>query len=106
MCNPSDNPLDSYRISEIPRNILECRERKSELQVSLEVMLNISKTTNDAMHLLGGWFDESIKEELLLEESFKVWNSKSPFQMGPKRYLFLLEKTLVFCKVAKDTKGN
>ncbi|XP_077447450.1 triple functional domain protein-like [Stigmatopora argus] len=36
-------------------NLLECRERKSELQEALEVMLNISKTTNDAMHLLGGW---------------------------------------------------
>ncbi|XP_077599781.1 triple functional domain protein-like [Stigmatopora nigra] len=110
------NTITSYLLKPVKRilqyplllkNLLESCESNSVLQEAVEVMLSIPKAINDAMHLSSvDGFDESIKEELLMEESFKVWDSKSPFRMGRKRYLFLLEKTLVFCKVAKGTKGK
>ncbi|XP_057707609.1 triple functional domain protein-like [Corythoichthys intestinalis] len=86
-----------------------CEEGKAELKKALDVSLSIPKRANDAMHLsmLEGFYN-SIKTqgELLLQDSFKVWDSKIPFKMGKSRQLFLLEKSLVFCKVVKDDKGK
>ncbi|XP_057712502.1 triple functional domain protein-like [Corythoichthys intestinalis] len=115
-----ENSVNSYllkpvqRITKYPlllKDLLECccEEGKAELKKALDVTLSIPKRANDAMHLsvLEG-FDESIESqgELLLQESFKVWDSKIPFRMGKNRQLFLLKKSLVICKVVKDDKGK
>ncbi|XP_057709182.1 triple functional domain protein-like [Corythoichthys intestinalis] len=113
------NSVNSYllkpvqRITKYPlllKDLMECcEEGKAELKMALDVTLSIPKRANDAMHLsvLEG-FDESIESqgELLLQETFHVWDSKIPFKMGKNRQLFLLEKCLVICKVVKDDKGK
>ncbi|XP_057708769.1 triple functional domain protein-like [Corythoichthys intestinalis] len=112
-------PVNSYllkpvqRITKYPlllKDLMDCcEEGKAELKMALDVTLSIPKRANDAMHLsvLEG-FDDSIESqgELLLQESFKVWDSKIPFRMGKNRQLFLLEKSMVVCKVVKDNKGK
>ncbi|XP_077594853.1 triple functional domain protein-like [Stigmatopora nigra] len=111
------NSLHSYLIQPIQRitkyplllkGLLECcEEAKPVLKEALDVTLSIPKRANDAIHLsvLEG-FDGSIESqgELLLQESFKVWDSKSPFHLGKNRHLFLLNNSLVVCKVFKEAK--
>ncbi|XP_057708128.1 triple functional domain protein-like [Corythoichthys intestinalis] len=101
------------RITKYPlllKDLLKCcEEGKDELKKALDVTLSIPKRANNAIHLsvLEG-FDDSIESqvELLLQDCFKVWDSKIPFKMGKHRQLFLLKKSLVLCKVVKDDKGK
>ncbi|XP_057709323.1 triple functional domain protein-like isoform X2 [Corythoichthys intestinalis] len=113
------NSVNSYllkpvqRITKYPlllKDLLECcEEGKAELKKALDVTLSIPKRANDAMHLsvLEGFHDTIESQgELLLQESFKVWDSKIPLRIGKIRQLFLLKKSLVLCKVVKDGKGK
>ncbi|XP_057675674.1 triple functional domain protein-like isoform X2 [Corythoichthys intestinalis] len=91
------------------KNLLECCEDgKGILKEALEVTLSIPNRANDAIHfsMLEG-FNESVESqgELLLQGSFKMWDTKLPFFRGKNRHLFLLKKSLVVCKEVKDAKG-
>lgn len=57
-------------------------------------------------HVAG--FDENIESqgELILQESFQVWDPKTLIRKGRERHLFLFEMSLVFSKEVKDSSGR
>ncbi|KAM4724712.1 triple functional domain protein isoform 6-T6 [Anableps anableps] len=113
------NSISSYLIKPVQRitkyqlllkELLTCcEEGKGEIKDGLEVMLNVPKKANDAMHLsmLEG-FDENIESqgELILQDSFQVWDPKTLIRKGRERHLFLFEMSLVFSKEVKDSNGR
>ncbi|XP_041039324.1 triple functional domain protein-like isoform X5 [Carcharodon carcharias] len=113
------NSISSYLIKPVQRitkyqlllkELLTCcEEGKGEIKDGLEVMLSVPKRANDAMHLsmLEG-FDENLESqgELILQESFQVWDPKSLIRKGRERHLFLFEMSLVFSKEIKDSNGR
>ncbi|KAG9340792.1 hypothetical protein JZ751_019983, partial [Albula glossodonta] len=86
-----------------------CEEGKGEIKDGLEVMLSVPKRANDAMHvsMLEG-FDENleVQGELILQDTFQVWDPKSLIRKGRDRHLFLFEISLVFSKEIKDSAGR
>lgn len=44
--------------------------------------------------------------ELILQESFQVWDPKTLIRKGRDRHLFLFEMSLVFSKEVKDSNGR
>ncbi|XP_037542667.1 kalirin [Nematolebias whitei] len=86
-----------------------CEEGKGEMKDGLEVMLSVPKRANDAMHLamLEG-FEENleVQGELILQDSFQVWDPRSLIRKGRDRHLFLFEFSLVFSKEIKDSAGR
>uniref|UniRef100_A0A8D3D8X9 Uncharacterized protein n=1 Tax=Scophthalmus maximus TaxID=52904 RepID=A0A8D3D8X9_SCOMX len=113
------NSISSYLIKPVQRitkyqlllkELLTCcEEGKGEIKDGLEVMLSVPKKANDAMHLsmLDG-FDENIESqgELILQESFQVWDPKTLIRKGRERHLFLFEMSLIFSKEVKDSNGR
>uniref|UniRef100_A0A8C2TVG4 Triple functional domain protein n=1 Tax=Coturnix japonica TaxID=93934 RepID=A0A8C2TVG4_COTJA len=113
------NSISSYLIKPVQRitkyqlllkELLTCcEEGKGEIKDGLEVMLSVPKRANDAMHLsmLEG-FDENLEcqGELILQDSFQVWDPKSLIRKGRERHLFLFEISLVFSKEVKDSSGR
>uniref|UniRef100_A0A8C3PMR7 Kalirin RhoGEF kinase n=1 Tax=Calidris pygmaea TaxID=425635 RepID=A0A8C3PMR7_9CHAR len=113
------NSISSYLIKPVQRitkyqlllkELLTCcEEGKGELKDGLEVMLSVPKKANDAMHvsMLEG-FDENldVQGELILQDSFQVWDPKSLIRKGRERHLFLFEISLVFSKEIKDSSGH
>ncbi|XP_063778783.1 triple functional domain protein isoform X1 [Pseudophryne corroboree] len=113
------NSISSYLIKPVQRitkyqlllkELLTCcEEGKGEIKDGLEVMLSVPKRANDAMHLsmLEG-FEENIETqgELILQESFQVWDPKTLIRKGRERHLFLFEMSLVFSKEVKDSSGR
>ncbi|XP_051996761.1 LOW QUALITY PROTEIN: kalirin RhoGEF kinase b [Xyrauchen texanus] len=113
------NSISSYLIKPVQRitkyqlllkELLTCcEEGKGEIKEGLEVMLSVPKRANDAMHvsMLEG-FDENldVQGELILQDTFQVWDPKSLIRKGRDRHLFLFEISLVFCKEMKDSSGR
>ncbi|XP_040214233.1 kalirin isoform X2 [Rana temporaria] len=113
------NSISSYLIKPVQRitkyqlllkELLTCcEEGKGEIKDGLEVMLSVPKRANDAMHvsMLEG-FDENldVQGELILQDSFQVWDPKSLIRKGRDRHLFLFEISLVFSKEIKDSAGH
>ncbi|XP_047667452.1 triple functional domain protein-like isoform X2 [Tachysurus fulvidraco] len=113
------NSISSYLIKPVQRitkyqlllkELLTCcEEGKGEIKDGLEVMLSVPKKANDAMHLsmLEG-FDENLESqgELILQESFQVWDPKTLIRKGRDRHLFLFEMSLIFSKDVKDSNGR
>ncbi|TRY92866.1 hypothetical protein DNTS_031812, partial [Danionella cerebrum] len=113
------NSISSYLIKPVQRitkyqlllkELLTCcEEGKGEIKDGLEVMLSVPKRANDAMHLsmLEG-FDENLESqgELILQESFQVWDPKTLIRKGRERHLFLFEMSLIFSKDVKDSNGR
>uniref|UniRef100_A0A6I8PGU4 non-specific serine/threonine protein kinase n=1 Tax=Ornithorhynchus anatinus TaxID=9258 RepID=A0A6I8PGU4_ORNAN len=113
------NSISSYLIKPVQRitkyqlllkELLACcEEGKGELKDALDVMLSVPKRANDAMHvsMLEG-FDENldVQGELILQDSFQVWDPKSLIRKGRERHLFLFEISLVFSKEMKDSAGH
>ncbi|XP_051564019.1 kalirin-like isoform X2 [Myxocyprinus asiaticus] len=113
------NSISSYLIKPVQRitkyqlllkELLSCcEEGKGEIKDGLEVMLSVPKRANDAMHvsMLEG-FDENldVHGELILQDTFQVWDPKSLIRKGRDRHLFLFEISLVFSKEIKDSAGR
>ncbi|KAK9972958.1 hypothetical protein ABG768_023712 [Culter alburnus] len=113
------NSISSYLIKPVQRitkyqlllkELLTCcEEGKGEIKEGLEVMLSVPKRANDAMHvsMLEG-FDENlaVQGELILQDTFQVWDPKSLIRKGRDRHLFLFELSLVFSKEMKDSSGR
>lgn len=75
----------------------------------LEVMLNVPKKANDALHLsLLEQCDVSIDNlgEPVLQDSFLGWDNKQIIRKGRERRVFLFELYLVFAKEVKDNSGT
>ncbi len=53
-------------------------------------------------------FDENlaVQGELMLQDTFQVWDPKSLIRKGRDRHLFLFEISLVFSKEMKDSSGR
>ncbi|XP_044733840.1 triple functional domain protein isoform X3 [Chrysoperla carnea] len=86
-----------------------CQEGQGEIKDGLEVMLNVPKKANDALHLsLLEGCDVSIDKlgEVLLQESFSVWDPKQLIRKGRDRHIFLFELYLLFSKEVKDSNGK
>lgn len=80
-----------------------------ELQDGLEVMLNVPKKANDAMHLsLLEQCDIIIDNlgEVVLQDSFLAWDNKQIIRKGRERRVFLFELYLLFAKEIKDSNGT
>ena len=78
-------------------------------QDALEVMLNVPKKANDAMHLsmLEG-LEDSLEAlgEVILQENFTVWDPKQLIKKGRERHIFLFDMCLIFAKDSKDSNGK
>ncbi|XP_068458153.1 kalirin-like isoform X2 [Clinocottus analis] len=86
-----------------------CEEGKGEIREGLDVMLSVPKRANDAMHvsMLEGLEEGlEVQGELLLQDSFLVWEPKSLIRKGRDRHLFLFELSLIFSKEIKDSSGR
>lgn len=57
---------------------------------------------------LSAGFDENldVQGELILQDTFQVWDPKSLIRKGRDRHLFLFEISLVFSKEIKDSAGR
>ncbi|XP_022243783.1 triple functional domain protein-like [Limulus polyphemus] len=86
-----------------------CEEGQGEIKDGLDVMLNVPKKANDAMHLsmLDGC-DVSLDQlgEVVLQDTFQVLEAKSLIRKGRERHIFLFELYLLFSKEAKDSSGK
>ena len=71
--------------------------------------MNVPKKANDAMHLsmLDG-LEESLEAlgEVLLQDTFTVWDPKQIIRKGRERRLFLFDGCLLFSKEVKDSSGK
>lgn len=72
-------------------------------------MLNVPKKANDAMHLsmLDGC-DVTLDKlgEVILQDTFHVWDPKQIIRKGRERHIFLFELYLLFSKEVKDSSGK
>ncbi|XP_048253877.1 triple functional domain protein-like isoform X2 [Haliotis rufescens] len=86
-----------------------CEEHTGEIKDGLDVMLNVPKKANDAMHLsmLEG-VEESLEAlgEVLLQDNFTVWDPKQLIKKGRERHIFLFDVCLIFAKEVKDSTGK
>ncbi|XP_054274180.1 triple functional domain protein-like isoform X3 [Macrosteles quadrilineatus] len=86
-----------------------CDEGQGEIKDGLEVMLNVPKKANDALHLsLLEGCDISSDElgEVILQDTLHVWDPKQLIRKGRERHCFLFELYLVFSKEVKDSSGK
>ncbi|XP_075229474.1 trio Rho guanine nucleotide exchange factor isoform X4 [Lycorma delicatula] len=86
-----------------------CDEGQGEIKDGLEVMLNVPKKANDALHLsLLEGCDTSLEElgEVVLQDTLHVWDPKLLIRKGRERHCFLFELYLVFSKEVKDSSGK
>ncbi|KAH9522943.1 hypothetical protein DERF_006497 [Dermatophagoides farinae] len=114
------HPIDAYLIKPVQRitkyqlllkDLLSCSDpgQEGEIKDGLDVMLNVPKKANDAMHfsMLEG-YDVTMDQlgEVLLQDVMTVFDSKSLFKKGRERRLFLFEKLLIFSKEIRDSSGK
>ncbi|KAF6201860.1 hypothetical protein GE061_004256, partial [Apolygus lucorum] len=86
-----------------------CDEGQGEIKDGLEVMLNVPKKANDALHLsLLEGCDVSLEElgEVVLQDLLHVWDPKQIIRKSKERHCFLFELYLVFSKEVKDSNGK
>ncbi|ESO07374.1 hypothetical protein HELRODRAFT_191159 [Helobdella robusta] len=105
-------PISSYLIKPVQRitkyqlllkDLLSCcDEGQGEIKDGLEVMLSVPKKANDAMHLsmLDG-YDGSLEAlgEVLLQDTFVVWDPKLLIKKGRERRLFLFDMCLLMNEI-------
>ncbi|XP_014209362.1 triple functional domain protein, partial [Copidosoma floridanum] len=86
-----------------------CQEDQGEIKDGLEVMLNVPKKANDALHLsLLEGCDVRIDTlgDVVLQDPFTVWDPKQLIRKGRERHIFLFELYLLFSKEVKDSNGK
>ncbi|XP_065162622.1 triple functional domain protein isoform X5 [Atheta coriaria] len=114
-----EHPIAAYLIKPVQRitkyQLLlkdlqsNCEEGQGEIKDGLEVMLNVPKKANDAMHLsLLEGCDVSVDKlgEVILQDAFSVWDPKQLIRKGRERHIFLFELYLLFAKEVKDSAGK
>lgn len=118
--NPILHPIDAYLIKPVQRitkyqlllkDLLSCCDegQEGEIKDGLEVMLRVPKKANDAMHYanLEGC-DISVDQlgEVILQDVFVVFDSKSLLKKGRERRLFLFDMYIVFSKEVRDSSAK
>ncbi|XP_039965934.1 triple functional domain protein [Bactrocera tryoni] len=114
-----EHPLPAFLIKPVQRitkyqlllkDLLSCcEESHGEIKEGLEVMLNVPKKANDAMHLsLLENCDVPIDNlgEVVLQDAFQAWDTKQLIRKGRERRVFLFELYLLFAKEVKDSNGS
>ncbi|XP_043215264.1 kalirin-like isoform X2 [Amphibalanus amphitrite] len=109
-----EHPIAAYLIKPVQRitkyqlllkDLLSCCDGHGEIKDGLEVMLNVPKKANDAIHLsmlTDCDVDVDTLGEVILQDSFLVWDSKGLIRKGRDRHLFLFDFYLLFSKEIKD----
>ncbi|MPC23919.1 Kalirin [Portunus trituberculatus] len=115
-----EHPIPAYLIKPVQRitkyqlllkELLSCceDENQGEIKDGLEVMQNVPKKANDALHLsmLEGCdvLPDSLGE-VILQDSFQVWDQRQLIRKVRDRHIFLFDLYLVFCKEVRDPTGN
>ena len=114
------HPIAAYLIKPVQRitkyqlllkDLLSCcgEGLQGEIKDGLEVMVSVPKKANDAMHLSmleGCDISHDQLGEVILQDSFQVFDSKSLIRKGRERRVFLFEMYLVFGKESKDSNGR
>ena len=80
-----------------------------EIKEGLEVCLSVPKKANDALHLFmleGCDVANEALGEVVIQDSFQVWDPKQIIRKAKDRHIFLFELYLVFAKEVKDTSGD
>ncbi|XP_068142683.1 LOW QUALITY PROTEIN: triple functional domain protein [Drosophila tropicalis] len=111
-----EHPLPAYLIKPVQRitkyqlllkDLLSCcEESHGEIKEGLEVMLNVPKKANDAMHLsLLENCDVSVDKlgEVVLQDAFQAWDTKQIIRKGRERRVFLFELYILFAKEVKES---
>lgn len=78
-------------------------------QDGLEVMLSVPKKANDAMHLSlleGCDVPTDSLGEVVLQDSFHVWDLRQIIKKGRERRVFLFDLHLLLAKEVKDSHGK
>jgi triple functional domain protein len=93
------------------KDLLSCcgEGLQGEIKDGLDVMVSVPKKANDAMHLsMLEACDISLDQlgEVILQDSFHVFDTKSLLRKGRERRVFLFEMYLVFGKEVKDSNGK
>ncbi|XP_037933419.1 triple functional domain protein isoform X2 [Teleopsis dalmanni] len=114
-----EHPLPAFLIKPVQRitkyqlllkDLLSCcEESHGEIKEGLEVMLNVPKKANDAMHLsLLENCDISTDNlgEVVLQDAFQAWDTKQIIRKGRERRVFLFDLYLLFAKEVKDSNGS
>ncbi|KAG6452489.1 hypothetical protein O3G_MSEX007649 [Manduca sexta] len=114
-----EHPLAAYLIKPVQRItkyqlLLKdlqacCAEGQGEIKDGLEVMLSVPKKANDAMHLsLLEGCDVPINSlgEVVLQDSFHVWDLRQIIKKGRERRVFLFDLHLLLAKEVKDSHGK
>ncbi|CAH1789675.1 unnamed protein product [Owenia fusiformis] len=114
-----NNPVASYLIKPVQRitkyqlllkDMLQCCDAdKGEIKDGLDVMLDVPKKANDALHLsmLDNIEDDlEVLGDVLLQDKFTSWDPKHIIKKGRDRHLFMFEMCLLFCKEIKDSNGK
>lgn len=82
---------------------------QGEIKEGLEVCLNVPKKANDALHLSmldGCDLSNDALGEVVLQDSFQIWDPKQLIRKAKDRHIFLFELYLVFSKELKDSNGK
>ncbi|XP_037067885.1 triple functional domain protein-like [Pollicipes pollicipes] len=113
-----EHPIAAYLIKPVQRitkyqlllkDLLSCCDGHGEIKDGLEVMMNVPKKANDAMHLsMLEYCDVDVDTlgEVILQDCFLVLDSKGLIRKGRDRHLFLFDFYLLFSKEVKDTNGK
>ena len=93
------------------KDLLNCSsdQDRGEIREGLEVCLSVPKKANDALHLAlleGGDVSRETLGEVVMQDSFQVWDPKQIIRKAKERHIFLFELYLVFAKEVKDTNGK
>lgn len=78
-------------------------------QDGLEVMVSVPKKANDAMHLSlleGCDVRADSLGEVVLQDSFHVWDLRQIIKKGRERRVFLFDLHLLLAKEVKDSHGK
>ena len=89
------------------KDLLNCSsdQDRGEIREGLEVCLSVPKKANDALHLdllEGGDVSRETLGEVVMQDSFQVWDPKQIIRKVKERHIFLFEMYLVFAKEVKD----
>ncbi|XP_045510116.1 triple functional domain protein isoform X2 [Colias croceus] len=114
-----EHPLAAYLIKPVQRItkyqlLLKdlqacCAEGQGEIKDGLDVMLSVPKKANDAMHLSnleGCDVPTDSLGEVVLQDSFQVWDLRQIIKKCRERRVFLFDLHLLLAKEVKDTHGK
>ncbi|CAF4663111.1 unnamed protein product, partial [Rotaria sp. Silwood1] len=83
-----------------------CEESKGEVKEGYDLMCSVPKKANDAMHLsyleeLESGLTKEALGDVLLQNTFQIWDSKQIIKKGKERHVFLFETSIVIAKILK-----